>query len=263
MAKDFLPESRYGKSTLDLSKPQENIGKIVHVQPKTYVSEKGLNVIGKNFNGFILNDLLTIYENDTQKFINSIKHSRACITAKVIGYHEKSKVFILSRKDSMEDAVKEIYIGKILTAKIKGIYGTTYYLDIGAGITAILPVRELSITFIPEEDVLERFNKNRNIKVMVTGESNLYKYKYVSSYKKAFEPLPIEPGDVIYGKVTSILPDCTGAVVEISPVQAGIVDLNSESFNLVKPGNTYEFYVLRVRPKDNGILHYSLILLND
>lgn len=257
MAKKFLPESRYTRETM----LKDEKTTIVHVRPLTY-SSAGLLVHGENFEGLIPPDEITIYSDEQEKTARVLVSRGDLITAKIVEA-PTSGLILLSRKQSMADALQEIVPGKVLSAKITNYGRTSTFLDIGAGICAVLPISEICQVHIEPDEVPDRFSGFDSIKVKVLDESLQYSQKFVVSYKAAFKPLSISEGDVVRGKIHSTLPDGTGTLVELSPVQSGIVDIgpNNCSWVQLKKGWFYNFKVKRVRPKSNGYLHYSLELI--
>ncbi len=273
----FLPESRYSPTYLPDWKiyPDYYVGKIVHVLPTEFLAKsKKLFVSGENFDGIIQEEDLSIYpvtyfeHSNMPRFLPKLFNG--CITAKIIGF--SNDVFQLSRKASMQEALSTLSIGKIVTAKkIAYLNQKTTFADIGAGITAIIPLSEVTSSRI--NDVAIIFDKMDYIPVKIIAESAKHKNRFIVSYKQTIPPKPIQEGDIVRGKVVGLLPDKTGVFVELSPTQAGIADLegltivnqyeanefsNSDSFIVF--GNYYSFYVKRIKDTKNfqNSQHYSL-----
>ena len=273
MAEDFLPEARYRPTHLDNWEidPQAQIGKIVHVEPKEFLSStQMLTVSGKNFDGIIeISELsiypLTFFEPDSipKALPKLFGH---CITAKIIGF--SGNVFFLSRKSSMEDALKEIRNGQILDAHKISCLRKKVFLDIGAGINAILPIKEVSSVYI--ESLMPVFENTDFITVKVLAESTDHKNKFIVSSKRVLPQKEISKGDIVLGKPINLLPDETGIFVELSPSQSGIVDIdnlkvcgrnNPEDFfdaDIIL-GRPYSFQIIKER--DESKTHFSLRLL--
>ena len=264
---NFLPESRYSMKT-HLSNwaqnPQNFVNTIVHVQPKEYLPGSGLFVLGNNFEGIIPSEELSIYPDDEPERLSGILIKRQyLVTAKICSF--SNDFFILSRKETMRQALKEVFnemnSGSLVLAKIASIYGTATYLDIGAGISALLPINEISSTYI-EKDLLHSYFKGiDSILVKVINESQKFPNKFIASFKDACVPTSISVGDIVEGRVVRNLPDGTGKIIEITPLQSGIVDLGLHSWITLDMGQFYNFRVTRVRQRDNGVLHYSLELI--
>lgn len=271
----FLPEARYRPTHLDNWEinPQEQIGKIVHVTPKEYLSStQMLTVSGKNFDGIIDISELSIYpikyfDSDTDSIPKVLpKLFGHCITAKIIGF--SGDIFFLSRKSSMQDALANIKYGQVVDAQKISCLEKKVFLDIGAGINAILPIKEVSSVFI---ESLEPIYENTDyITVKIIAESNYHKHKFVVSSKQVIPQKDISKGDIVLGKASNLLADESGVFVELSPTQSGIVDTdnlvvcsknNPEDFfdaDIVL-GRTYSFLV--IKEKDEFKTHFSLRLL--
>ena len=273
----FLPESRYQPTRLDNweQDPQAHIGTIVHVMPKEYLSTtQTLTVYGKNFIGSIEISELSIYP------ITYFKKDRMpkmlpkmfgqCITAKITGFSNNR--FILSRKSSMQDALAYLKIGDIVEARIISCLDKKAFVDIGAGINAILPIKEVATIYL--ESLIPILENTDYIPAKIIAESNQYPNKFVISSKQVIPPKEIERGDIVLGKAVKMLPDMTGVFVELSPTQTGIVDTDNlivvgednpqEYFNAdIVLGHTYSFLVIKIRPDKNfeNVQHYSLRLL--
>ena len=193
-----------------------------------------------------------------------------CVTAKIIGFSDGT--FLLSRKAAMQEALATLSIGKIVVAqKISYINNKTTFVDIGAGISAIIPLTEVSSSQI--EDVTSVFDNMDYIPVKIIAKSPNYENRFIVSYKQTVPPKPIEVGDIVQGKVMSLLHDKTGVFVELSPTQAGIADLEgrivvnqcedseiSSSTPYIVLGRSYSFFVKKIKDTENprNPQHFSL-----
>ena len=258
MAQTFMPESRYKLTKIEDPQAIPPIGEIVHVRSQTLIPS-GLLVHGENFEAIIPLDELTIYSDEKEKIGKVLLKRTSPITAKVTKI-TLSGMIVLSRRAAMEEALETIELGSIVSAKILGLYEGTHFLDLGGGISAILPIKEVSNSRIKREDIKERFLGIDSINVKILEESDKLKNKFIVSYKQASVPLSLEVGDVVRGRCANYLPDASGMFVELSPLQSGIVDLGTELRQLLLLGYTYSFRVTRVRPK-KGVLCYSLELV--
>ncbi|MBO4816469.1 MAG: S1 RNA-binding domain-containing protein [Clostridia bacterium] len=272
-SKEFFPEARYDLTQLInwQANPYLFITKIVHVKVDSYSSHEGtLYVYGKNFEGIIDISELSIYEIDyfpdniyTPKFVLNCFANDTCITAMIIGYANGH--FILSRKKSMRKALSYLKIGQIISAYKTGTTKTMVFLDIGAGINAIIPSHEISSCRV---DASKYFKTFQYIPVKLIDESE-HENKFIMSYKQCFSPKHIEKNDIVYGKTICYTNDYSGVFVELSPNQAGIVDtdgllvVESRAYSYLKPniviGQTYPFWVKRIKQsKTTGEAQYAL-----
>lgn len=263
----FLPEARYEKTELKnwQKDPKKFIGQIVHVMPIEFISAQGiLNVEGRNFEGVMRLEDMTIYPltffegTKTPKFLQKIFALNHCMTAEIIGYEEDEERFILSRKEVMKEAIESgmFAVGNTFEAFKINVAKSTTFVDLGAGIIAIIPVLELSTSHIA--DVNGFWDGIEYIPVKIIENIN---NRIVCSYKRTFKEKELTVGDIILGKITNDIPDGSGVFVEISPLQVGILDL--EGFVVVEPGEytrgphiirgkKYKFRVHRIREQKEG-----------
>ena len=273
----FLPEARY-RPTYLLKDPSKSISEIVHVKPlEFFSSEDILTVEGVNFRGIIPKDELSIYPmtyfegNSTPKLLWNAFHTHIALTAEITSYDESNGLAILSRKKSMERALSSgiFAVENKMKAKIIYSYKNKTFVDLGAGVTGIVPTKEFSMGFISD---IEEFLKGKDyIPVKIIGNKGNW---IMASHKDFFEPKKIIEGDIVQGKILDYIPDGTGVFVEISPTQIGILDteyltvVKSEYLdvfdNTIVKGKIYSFRVHRIRsPKNTGSnrLRYCLRLV--
>ena len=251
----FLPESRYNVTRLDdwESDPLSYIGAIVHAFPMDYTKHETLNIKGGNFFGYIPKDELSIYPveyfkgNRIPKFLPGLIRGNR-VTAKIIGF--ENGLFILSRKKSMQEALATFKLGQIVMCTNISSTHNSVFVDIGAGINAIIPSPEISDCSI--EDVSELFKSRHYFPVQLT-EYSIYKDKYVASYKRVSMQLKLSKHDKVKGIPTSLTPDGTGVFVEITPTQVGMLDVDYLTVSYEDDGSDivmfkeYEFIVTRIR----------------
>ena len=259
MLNHYLPEPMYNVTNLGdwENNPFSCIGQIVHVYPQDYTQSERLNCEGSNFHGYIPKGELSIYEVDyftdnfrIPRFLPALTKGNR-ITAKIIDYDSESKLFILSRKQTMEEALQSFYVGQIVMAYKTSGTKNSLFIDIGAGINAIIPSQEISNCAV--EHANKYFTGIISFPVKIIYESPHYKDKFVASYKAVAPQLEIDIGDRVTGKVTGIMEDNTAVFVELSPTQIGILDLDNISFSTSNDGSDivlnqcYDFIVRRIR----------------
>lgn len=280
MYSEFMPEGRYGPSFLVNWKrnPYAKIGQIVHVEVDYYdIADDMIYLHGKNFDGYMSKNELSIYGADcyldskTPKFVFKALADGLCLTVLIIGFDKKNNMFVFSRKETMQKALSRLECGQTIIAYKMGATKNTIFLDIGAGINAIIPAYEVSCCKIP--NIAEYFKDRDLIMVKLIGEGS-YANKFIASYKQACTPKCIKEHDIVFGKTIAFTNDMTGIFVELSPLQAGIVDLEegllvveSEALAFLEPhiiiGREYPFWVKRIKKsKHTGELQYALRVID-
>ena len=266
---NFLPEARYKKTYLDdvEANPLHHIGEIVHVKPFEFLkSQNTLYTTGENFIGIIRLEELTIYpifffeDRHIPRFLPPLFNH--CITAKIIDY--KDGKFILSRKESMKEALQYFKEGEVIDAYKTAFIRSSAYLDIGAGVEAICPRSELA-------DCTNhlKYSTIQYLRVKLLSESQTHPNKFVASYKQLFPTKDIKEFDIIEGIASSWNSIHDGIYVEISPTQTGIANTNGlivvepdQLDEFEKPdvilGNSYTFFVKDITVSEKGSVHYHL-----
>lgn len=230
----FLPEARCQLTTLDSSIPPESyIGKVVNVLPKSFdcLKQEMQVFIGDSFSGIIPLDELSIYdlkkeyggEESYYKILSQFFVNFHLITAKILDFDSNRNSFILSRKENMENALRYFLeldsSSEILYAFKTGSTSSNVFVDIGAGIQAIIPYKEISACFV---DALNYFEGTDYIPVHILFQ-NVYG-KFVVSYRSTIAYQDFKLGDVVPGRVVGPVKNNDGISIELNPNQSGILN---------------------------------------
>lgn len=155
---------------------------------------------------------------------------------------------ILSRKQVQEDCIRE-YIsqltpGDVIDAKVTHMESFGVFADIGAGVSALLPIDSISVSRIPHPSV--RFKTGDDIKAVVksvdaAGRVTLSFKELLGTWEQnAGEFLP---GETVPGIIRTV--EKYGVFVELKPNLAGL----AEYIPNVKPGQHASVYVKSLIPE--------------
>ncbi len=224
----FLPEGRNQLTTLDPSlDPKCHVGKIISCLPTHYdYSKNEMEVfIGNSFYGTIPLSELSIYDlgEINYKALSPFFMKGHLLTAEITDYSNDTNVFQLSRKKTMEDAL--LYFSslegtsKTIFARKTGISESSVFVDIGSGIQALIPYKEISTSYV---DTSTSFEGIDYIPVHILCQ-NVYG-KFIVSYKSTIPYQNFKVGDVVEGRVGCMLEDSSGIFIELNPNQSGILN---------------------------------------
>ena len=154
---------------------------------------------------------------------------------------------ILSRKQVQEDCIRE-YIshltpGDVIDAKVTHMESFGVFADIGAGVSALLPIDSISVSRIPHPSV--RFKTGDSIKAVV---KNVDDGRVTLSFKELLGTWEqnageFSPGETVPGIIRSV--EKYGVFVELKPNLAGL----AEYIPNVKPGQHASVYVKSLIPE--------------
>lgn len=155
---------------------------------------------------------------------------------------------ILSRKsvqkDCMEQYVKKLRSGDVITARVAHMENFGVFLDIGAGINGLLPIDSISVSRIPHPSV--RFSAGQMIKVIVKSADNMGRLTF--SHKELLGTWEqnageFTPGETVPGIVRSI--ENYGIFVELAPNLAGLAEYASG----IQAGSYAGVYIKSIVPE--------------
>ncbi|MDD6807302.1 MAG: S1 RNA-binding domain-containing protein [Oscillospiraceae bacterium] len=148
---------------------------------------------------------------------------------------------LLSRKrvqeKFLEECVSEMKPGDIISATVTHLESFGAFVDIGVGVSALLPVDNISVSRIPHPSA--RFKPGQRIKCVVKSKEN---DKVTLSHKELLgtweeNAKKIIPGETIPGIVRSV--EDYGIFVELTPNLSGLAEFVPN----VKPGQLASVYI--------------------
>lgn len=155
---------------------------------------------------------------------------------------------ILSRKQVQEDCLRE-YIsqllpGDIIDAKVTHMEPFGVFADIGAGISALLPIDSISVSRIPHPSV--RFKTGDDIKAVVKsvdsdGRITLSFKELLGTWEQ--NAAEFSSGETVPGIIRSV--EKYGVFVELKPNLAGLAEYVPD----VRPGQHASVYVKSLIPE--------------
>ena len=162
---------------------------------------------------------------------------------------EKGEVYaVLSRKSVQEDCMRE-YIstlspGCVIDAVVTHMESFGVFADIGAGISALMPIDSISVSRIPHPSA--RFTPGQKIKAVVKGVDS--EGRITLSYKELLgtweeNAALFKPGETVPGIVRSV--ERYGIFVELKPNLAGL----AEYVPGVVPGQHASVYIKNLIPE--------------
>ncbi len=173
------------------------------------------------------------------------------VLCKVIGFQNDEKgepVAILSRKsvqlDCMRDYISQLTPGCVIDAVVTHMESFGVFADIGAGISALMPIDSISVSRIPHPSA--RFTPGQKIKAVVKGIDE--QGRVTLSYKELLgtweeNAEQFKPGETVPGIVRSV--ERYGIFVELTPNLAGL----AEYVPGVVPGQHASVYIKNLIPE--------------
>lgn len=155
---------------------------------------------------------------------------------------------ILSRRQVQEDCVRE-YIsqltpGDVIDAKVTHMESFGVFADIGAGVSALLPIDSISVSRIPHPSV--RFRTGDEIKAVVKSIDS--ENRITLSFKELLgtweqNASEFSAGETVPGIIRSV--EKYGVFVELKPNLAGLAEYVPD----VRPGQHASVYVKSLIPE--------------
>lgn len=154
---------------------------------------------------------------------------------------------LLSRKQvqkmCMSQFITGMRPGDIIDAKITHMEPFGAFADIGAGITALLPIDSISVSRIPHPSA--RFFQGQRIKCIIKSIEN---GKITLSHKELLgtweeNAKKFTPGETVPGVIRSV--EKYGVFVELTPNLAGL----AEYVDGVHPGESTSVYIKSINPE--------------
>lgn len=131
---------------------------------------------------------------------------------------------VFSRKAIMMEDFNNLYVGKIVEAKISSIANIGIFLRYKT-LIMFCPISEISNSFVKTPD--ECFYKGQSINVKVLSKPDENRYVIVS-YKATFNPdmFRFSIGDTLVCKVTNVNESIEAYFLEVTPAINGILNIN-------------------------------------
>ena len=172
---------------------------------------------------------------------------------------EKGEVYaVLSRKsvqeDCMRDYISTLTPGCIIDAVVTHMESFGVFADIGAGISALMPIDSISVSRIPHPSA--RFTPGQKIKAVVKSVDE--EGRITLSYKELLgtweeNAALFKAGETVPGIVRSV--ERYGIFVELKPNLAGLAEYREDVF----PSQTAAVYIKSILPDKMKI---KLILID-
>ncbi|MDR0315021.1 MAG: S1 RNA-binding domain-containing protein [Oscillospiraceae bacterium] len=155
---------------------------------------------------------------------------------------------VLSRKEVQLECKKE-YIaslssGDVIPAYVSHMESFGVFLDIGAGLNALMPIDSISISRIPHPNA--RFTQGQKIKAIVKGIDE--QGRITLSHKELLgtweeNARMFSPGETVPGIVRSV--EKYGIFIELTPNLAGLAEYSSD----IKTGQYASIYIKSMNPE--------------
>lgn len=154
---------------------------------------------------------------------------------------------LLSRRVVQEECrdafVSALQKGQVIDARVTHLEKFGAFVDIGAGINALIPIDMISISRIPHPS--ERFAEGEDIKAVVRsiedGRITLSHRELLGTWQE--NAALFEPGETVPGIIRSV--EEYGVFVELTPNLAGLAELIPG----VKPGQKASVYIKSILPE--------------
>lgn len=155
---------------------------------------------------------------------------------------------LLSRKKAQERCMKEyldtLLPGDVIPAKVTRMESFGVFCDIGAGISALLPIDAVSVSRIPHPSA--RFTTGQEIRAVVSavdrdGRITLSHKELLGTWQENAETFSV--GETVPGVVRTV--ESYGIFVELTPNLAGLAEYDSG----VKEGEYAAVYIKNIIPE--------------
>lgn len=176
-----------------------------------------------------------------------------CFTVEDIKRNSEGKLYaILSRKKAQQKAqmlyVDNLVRGDVIDVKITHLESFGAFCDIGAGITALLPIEAISVSRIPHPSA--RFFVGQNIKCIVAGRDergriSLSHKELLGTWEENAALFRI--GETVPGIIRSV--ESYGVFIELTPNLAGLAEYDPD----VKEGMSAAVYIKNIIPERKKI----------
>ncbi len=158
------------------------------------------------------------------------------------------KYAVLSRRRAQElcrrEYISRLVPGDVIDARVTHLEGFGAFVDVGAGITALIPVDAISVSRIPHPS--ERFFPGEDIRAIVrsideTGRITLTHKELLGTWEE--NVARFNAGETVPGIVRSVEP--YGVFVELTPNLAGLAEYTPD----IEPGQSASVYIKSILPQ--------------
>lgn len=158
------------------------------------------------------------------------------------------KYAVLSRRRAQElcrrEYISRLVPGDVIDARVTHLEGFGAFVDVGAGITALIPVDAISVSRIPHPS--ERFFPGEDIRAIVrsideTGRITLTHKELLGTWEE--NAARFSAGETVPGIVRSVEP--YGVFVELTPNLAGLAEYTPD----IEPGQSASVYIKSILPQ--------------
>ncbi len=166
---------------------------------------------------------------------------------------EDGKLYaVLSRRRAQKRAIEEfsdkLDIGSIIEVKVTHMENFGAFCDIGAGLTALLPIEAISVSRIPHPSA--RFFIGQTIRCVVSGRDSLGRLtlshkELLGTWEENAELFRV--GETVPGIIRSV--ESYGVFIELTPNLAGLAEYNPD----VKEGMSAAVYIKNIIPDRHKI----------
>lgn len=263
----YLPEgmmthAKGGKDTYSLGeiKAAHKSGKILESLVTLCDSEHNLHVNLGCMKGIIprIHGALGI-EDGSVRDIALISRVNKSVCFKIIGFENDAGETraILSRRDVQQECKNE-YIasleqGQVIPARVTHLEKFGAFVDIGAGINALIPIDMISVSRISHP--CERFDENEDILAVVrsidNGRITLSQRELLGTWEENADMFRV--GETVPGIIRSV--ESYGIFVELAPNLAGLAEYVPNIF----PGQNASVYIKSISPEKMKI---KLVIVN-
>ena len=146
--------------------------------------------------------------------------------------------------DAMENYIKKLSLGDVIDGVITHIESFGCFVDIGAGIVALLPIDSISVSRISHPK--DRFRVGQTVKVLVKsiaedGKITLSHKELLGTWEENAARFNI--GETVPGIIRSV--EQYGVFIELAPNLAGLAEYNED----VRVGDNASVYIKNIIPE--------------
>jgi len=173
------------------------------------------------------------------------------VMVRVTGFDVKDDgeaIAVLSRvsvqRDCTENYINQLQPGDIIDARVSHMENFGVFADVGAGVSALLPIDAISVSRIPHPNA--RFTAGQMIRAIVRGRDD--QGRLLLSHKELLGTWEenaglFSPGETVPGIVRSV--EKYGVFVELTPNLAGLAEYSEE----VADGYHASVYIKSILPE--------------